>query len=494
MTVLGIRTNKIREGLPGKVIGQRFPSTLCFAPVIPDAISAPPPKPARQALSISRRTSLIVGLLFVIPWLALALVLSPTKSNRSKAARSDVSPAKAAAEPAASVPYDDYVFRCQPGPWGELQYSRISIEPPEEFTAADYAPRRVTRWYFKSYSEEMLAALWSKAELSLEDRGALAAQSTVHSADKSIIVSPPWDLIERLSASSREKIYSVLAAFPENPDQNEPFRFRAENAAEWFENSGLPPATVALVTKLMYRRGNSLLFSDQDLVLTKIASREERVRLMKVLARKSTLLVKLLVKPDTDAEALAQYWGRGIRHKALRPFIQSLSHRPRGMTVDISHLLPRFARSRVFTYPEASDHAGDADHDCHWSSLNFFNDPADEKYADAEIVKRTLEEEYYMPTEGTPLLGDILVFKRADGAVIHSCVYVADEIVFTKNGSSAMMPWMLMTLRDVIAFYPAEPALTVQAFRLKGIDRTEPRPSLPAARAPDRTADTPRAP
>jgi hypothetical protein len=48
-------------------------------------------------------------------------------------------------------------------------------------------------------------------------------------------------------------------------------------------------------------------------------------------------------------------------------------------------------------------------------------------------------------------------------------VYVADDIVFTKNGSSQVMPWMLMDLADVIAFYPSEPPLVVRSFRRKNL-------------------------
>ena len=59
------------------------------------------------------------------------------------------------------------------------------------------------------------------------------------------------------------------------------------------------------------------------------------------------------------------------------------------------------------------------------------------------------------------LLGD------PNGDVIHSCVYIADNIVFTKNGSASSSPWILMDLEDVIAFYSSEKPLDIQRYRRK---------------------------
>jgi hypothetical protein len=95
-------------------------------------------------------------------------------------------------------------------------------------------------------------------------------------------------------------------------------------------------------------------------------------------------------------------------------------------------------------------------------------DVPDEKYTDEKVVKHTFETEY-IHVVGRPTLGDIFVFSRPDGRVIHSCVYIADDIVFTKNGSSSVMPWILMNLSDVTAFYPADPPLTISAFRRRDL-------------------------
>lgn len=405
------------------------------------------PPNAGTLFQFSKRALYFFAALVLLPWVVVAVLLFSPRSFTG----------------AVSHPYDEYVRQARPGPWGELEYSRLLIEPPDEFVIDDPSLVAPPVWIFKGHSHDRLAALWQSAGLDEASIAALSA-ATEPGPDETLIVRPPPDLVINLRTASRAAIYAILSGFPENSAQAEPFRFRADNADEWFEHSNVSAETLALVRRLLYRRGNSLLFSDHAVVLPRIASAAERIRLIKTLARKSTLLVKLRVRPKSDLETIADYWGRGPRRKGMRALLESISHRPEGITIDVAHLLPKFARSVLFTYPPPPASPIDAGHDCHWTSLNFFSDEPDERFADTDIVRETLERDY-VPVVGRPTLGDILAFARQNGAVIHSCVFVADDIVFTKNGASEAMPWILMNLSDVIAFYPADPPLTIRAYR-----------------------------
>ncbi len=42
---------------------------------------------------------------------------------------------------------------------------------------------------------------------------------------------------------------------------------------------------------------------------------------------------------------------------------------------------------------------------------------------------------------------------NADFMKIHSAVYIADDICFTKNGGTAVRPWMLSTISDLLEQY-----------------------------------------
>lgn len=352
------------------------------------------------------------------------------------------------------------------GPWGELEYSRILIEPPEEFITANYTKPEAIHWVFKNYSESSLATLWENAGLTATQRAFLAAPSHRQVTSEAIIILPGRDFIIGLSPESRGKIYTSLAEFPENSAQYEPYRLRNDAVPQWFDDSGLSAETIALTKRMLYHRANSAFFSDDEIILPMLSASTERIKYIKTLSRKSALIVQLRVRPNTDIENIARYWGRGRRSKDLRPLLQSLARRPDGGMIDIVHLLPPFARSMLYTYPLPSENPTDASHDCHWSSFNFLKSTPDERFANIEFVKQTLLNDYY-PVPGEPKLGDLLVMVTPTGVVVHSCVYIADNIVFTKNGPGFSVPWMLAPLDDVVAFYSIGPRLEVRHYRAK---------------------------
>jgi hypothetical protein len=54
-----------------------------------------------------------------------------------------------------------------------------------------------------------------------------------------------------------------------------------------------------------------------------------------------------------------------------------------------------------------------------------------------------------------------------NGNSIHSAVYLADDIVFTKNGNNYAQPWMLMHLKDLLAEYSRDSAPEIIVYRNK---------------------------
>jgi hypothetical protein len=45
------------------------------------------------------------------------------------------------------------------------------------------------------------------------------------------------------------------------------------------------------------------------------------------------------------------------------------------------------------------------------------------------------------------------MFTPDNNSVIHSCVYIAADMVFTKNGMGAHQPWTISTLQEVTSIY-----------------------------------------
>lgn len=180
------------------------------------------------------------------------------------------------------------------------------------------------------------------------------------------------------------------------------------------------------------------------------------MRFIRTISRRGTLLMKLLVTAESDIDALDRYWNYDGNSRELRPLFESLARVPGGCRIDVTHLLPPFARKRLYSFPRPG--GGDPlapKRDCHWTALNFFNDPPDDRFCDPQQVKQTLDTEYVKVDSGPGRLGDILVLFHPGGEALHSAVYVADDVVFTKNGGASTQPWIYMRLGDMQDYYAA---------------------------------------
>jgi hypothetical protein len=131
------------------------------------------------------------------------------------------------------------------------------------------------------------------------------------------------------------------------------------------------------------------------------------------------------------------------------------------------HLLPPFARRRLYTYHAVSEEKSRSGRDCHWSALNFFSEQPDDRFCDVNEVNRVLDEDYYRVRRDFRL-GDVVEFFDQRGAM-HSAVYLADDVLFTKNGRNSWHPWMLMKLDDMKYYYPRRRELQVEYYRRKDL-------------------------
>ncbi|MBI5394398.1 MAG: hypothetical protein HZA91_03790 [Verrucomicrobia bacterium] len=283
-------------------------------------------------------------------------------------------------------------------------------------------------------------------------------------------MTPPPEFVLEMPAEARARIYGVLTAWPENGLQRFPFTLWPQYVDERFEDSGLPPEIIADIKRMLYPYQKMLLFADVNVIMTRPLPDDVKMRVVKTLARKNTMLVNLVLNESSNVEKLAEYWGGGHRAKDIVPLLKSLKDVPGGGRIDISHLLPQFARRRIYTYPWTSLSPVDARKDCHWTAMNFFNLEPDDRFTDPEVAKREVAARYYQIIKPTKV-GDLVLLMTSKAEVLHSAVYVADDIVFTKNGAIPTEPWRFMRIDDMAsyfsAFYQAEGALNVIYFRKK---------------------------
>jgi hypothetical protein len=191
-----------------------------------------------------------------------------------------------------------------------------------------------------------------------------------------------------------------------------------------------------------------------------------KIALLKQLTHKSSVILNLEVPADAEAvDKLADYYGVNGRRDKIEPLLHALSDSGGG-NLGLANMLPAFARARIYRFPDPLP-GKDISPDCHWTTFNFFsrNQP-DDSLNDAATVGKVLGENYHA-VNGEPQFGDVVLLTLPDGSSIHSATYIADNIVFTKNGPSLASPFIFSTIEDMLAFYPNSESIRLTYYRLK---------------------------
>jgi hypothetical protein len=305
-------------------------------------------------------------------------------------------------------------------PWGRLTYLPITIAPPLEMTprAAPSTPEDV-QWHFPKIVPERLPALLAEIGLSESLREKLLPLAEMNPGIEGLTIRPTREIVLGLSPEDRSALYVTLAGFRENLDQRNAFRFCGDSLDEWLEHSPLSPETRTLIEPLIYRHGSLMFFADLRSIEESWPSPEERAGLIKALSRESTFQVRLEYSPEVSLRELVEYWGRGGRTREVLPILESLYQAHGERSIDITLLLPPFARSRLYTYQVFFEVKPGCYRDCHWAAMNFFSDQPDDRYADAKEVSRARKEDHYR-IYGNPRLGDLVVFVEDRTTQIHS--------------------------------------------------------------------------
>ncbi len=390
-------------------------------------------------VAVPRAWLAVLTVFIVVPWVIVAAwYLAPARSSEAAATQ---------AQPGSDLPA---------GPWGRLITTPLVISPPLEYVAADWGgwPDGPVQWNFPGVSREELEAFLVTAGMPRDQIATVLSGARPEAATHGLVVTPSPDLRRTLSPDVRARLYLQLARSTRNVEQESAFRFFGDSADAWLKGSLMSAESLRLIEPLIYRDGPALRFSDVDLVRSQIHDPAELQRIAKTLLRQSTMLVKLTVSSPADVGPLVDYWGRGGRRTDIRPLLESLAEPGSSQPIDIVHLLPGIVRNHLYRYPRIS--TADLDRpvlaNCLWTALNFFRVEPDDRYLDVDVAIDTLRRDYFVVESGFQL-GDVIALLDEQGTLFHVVVYLADDLVFTKNGTSPMAPWIIAPLDQVKAFY-----------------------------------------
>jgi hypothetical protein len=378
-----------------------------------------------------------------VPWLIAGWIYL-----RGLGAVSDPRPDDAVAPSAAATRRDT-------GPWGRLDVAPIVISPPIEYVSTTWDAPRSPLWYFPGATETEVRRFLSTAGLTTDDLARLRPGVRPEPRIQGVTVAPDPAWLRGLRADVRGRIYRQLGRTALNSDQLEAYRYYGATPDEWLGFSPLSAETRQLVDPLIYSDGGFLYFADLELIRPLVTDSKQLQRLVKALLRQATLEVRLRIEDPADVNAIAEYWGRGGRRTDVRPLLESVADGGPQRSIDISHLLPALAREHLYRYPRvaAADLQRPLLANCLWTALNFFNARPDDRFLDEQVGLDSLKRDYYIVQDGLQL-GDIAAFFDGGGNLFHVAVYLADGLVFGKNGASRLAPWTILPIERLKGHYP----------------------------------------
>jgi hypothetical protein len=358
----------------------------------------------------------------------------------------------------------------KPGPWGNLEYVPIEIAPPDELLPVREWESHGLEWVFENYTRDKLEQLLVSLNVPPDLRKEMLDDKHLTTLPNGLSMKPSPDAVFALSPGARLGIYKVLA----ESGLNDSFRvtIRLEDVEAQSEKWGVTRESLTLFKNASVPYKKYLVCYAFPYVLARTADYSQKEKLFKAISRQKTMLLRLHVTANSDIGALNTYWGKAVWSTDVSAIFDSLSHLPGGSWLDVVELLPPLPASLIYTYaiPQNPMTGAVVRQDCHWTSLNFFRDPPDNQFGDTAYVTQKLTTEYF-PISSDPRYGDVVMFLTPDSHGIHSAVFIADNIAFTRNGNGSCNPWMLSTIEELTDLYsftlPADQQVSVRYYRSK---------------------------
>jgi hypothetical protein len=352
------------------------------------------------------------------------------------------------------------------GPWGQLEYFEALLEAPADLIKANQPTSIRTRWFFAKMDANAVSDLFASLKLPPDLESEVSDRERWIENPEGTTIFPKTSSILALPEKARLSLYRTLAKWPENGYHTEPEIIYGDSVKKWLAGFEVSQQVVDFIEKTSYATPSARLFADTPAVLELASTETERINILRAFSRTPTLVAKLRIR-EGNADEIRHYWNKGFRFKDTSTFLSSMLQYKALEKVDLVHMLPAEIRKILYTFPRPSQTRSGYLPDCHWSALNFFNSDPIERLSDPpQATAYTLEnfERVSPPYE----LGDVLFFTDVQtGDAYHSCAYIADDIVFTKNGRSPLQPWVLMKIDKVKDLYDLHFRTTTTAYRRK---------------------------
>jgi hypothetical protein len=357
------------------------------------------------------------------------------------------------------------IFECKPGPWGRIQWHYLHIEAPDWIVANTLLPHSQPSWSFPGAEPEKVKRFLVSCGIAQElaDSWVSDPRAILKGPEATTLFPSPQE-IESLKDESRVAVYRELARHQVNEYYANPIYILDRSVDDWLGLRKIRPEIKDVFRRLTYRQGEVLCFSDLSVLMSYAQSDAEARDLAKLGTRRRAIMAYLMVGLDDDIGVQSAYWSAAYRRKDVLPILTSISQLPGGGRIGLSHLMPAQPRKLIYTYPTLDLATTGRLPDCHWTTFNFFSFHPQNIFLDLRLAANRLLEGYDKVSPPYKY-GDALVFLNTAGDAIHSCTYLCDDLVFTKNGETVSAPWIIAQLEDVRRLYAHLDFAQIQGFR-----------------------------
>ncbi|HEX2101339.1 MAG TPA: hypothetical protein VHF69_11770, partial [Candidatus Synoicihabitans sp.] len=349
------------------------------------------------------------------------------------------------------------------GPWGRLATYDVLLAPPGDMLEGLPEASHRPEWTLYLAEPEALLDDLEALDLPSETRRELRRLlGAIPPGDgRTVTLRPSRELVLNLPGAARARLFRHLVTGARVEDYAQTIKIASRTSADaWFTENMLPPSVRENVLRLTYPQGNAFAISDYGMLFDLLPKdRESRLTAMRTIFRTPALVV-LLEKPrPEEVPAVAAYWNLD-QQKDVAALLAAFAANDEIHYLDILHLLPPRPREFLNLYTLADATAPSAS--CYWTALNFDVEQPDlrllippaRRGAEAAVAWTKLKDEY-IEIDAPGRLGDVVAYREKTGRreLVHVSAFIAEDVVFTKNGFGLMAPWCLMRLADVDALY-----------------------------------------
>jgi len=350
------------------------------------------------------------------------------------------------------------------GPWGTLEYYEIPVEAPvTQMWPGIYDERSF--WNFGDRAREEVLELLRELGFSNKSIELLATEGEWTRGDGGLEVEFDDRFVESLTADDRAALASWMARHHDEFLNHSIINF--EGRAFDLVRERLDPRIVKHVEAVGFRRGRVLTIMDRPYLLRQLGDdRTAKTRLLRTLFTTHGLMVRLVLDGGTDLESITDYWTAGGFNPHAAAILEGAA--AEGVArVDLLHILPPLTRKYLFNYTQPIDVFPKNAPDCFWACMQFFVSNPSSRTLDALPFDHFIEHDF-VEVEGEPRFGDMVVlFRLEDESFVHSYIHIAGDIVYSKNGSSFLRPYLLTRRDRMMSVYQSGDGFLTRIYRRK---------------------------